>query len=139
MQIRFLALLLFAGATSVLAEESRPILRGTEGLVALPFRAHNEGQATMTCSVALAHWYSLDFGTAAAGGSVQATLWRDPASGETYVLNAKQDRMPIQALWCGLAGRSWATRASIPLPGGSDRRTTIAIDCARDGARLACH
>ena len=139
MQIRLLAILLLVGATSALAEESRPILRGTDGLVALPFRARNGGHAPMSCQAALAHWYSLDFGTAAPGESVQATLWRDPASGETYALNAKQDRMPIQALWCGVAGRSWATRASIALPSGADQRTTIQLDCAQDDASLACH
>jgi len=138
MQIRLLAILLIV-ATSALAEESRPIQRGTDGLVALTFQARNAGHAAMSCQAALAHWYSLDFGTAAPGESVQTTLWRDPASGETYALNAKQDRMPIQALWCGLAGRSWATRANVTLPSGADERRTIELDCAQDGASLACH
>jgi hypothetical protein len=135
-----LALLAAAlGAPWVSAEEAQPIVRGTEGATAIPFSAMNAGPGRIACTAAIAHWYSLDLGVAGPGETVRATLWSDPATGEVSLLNELRDRMPVQALWCGLAGRSWATRSPVPLA----RRTgeppdPIELTCAPESDRLIC-
>jgi hypothetical protein len=126
-------------AVAAAAEETEPVARGTAGLVALPFAAKNGSPSRIVCSAALAHWYSIEFGSAARDETVRATLWYDPRSGATFVLNAGEDRMPIQALWCGLDGHAWETRAVVALP----QRAGVAppplnLTCTPDGGGLAC-
>lgn len=121
------------------AEEAEPVARGATGLAALPFAAKNGSAGRIVCSAALAHWYSVEFGTAARDESVQATLWYDPRSGTTFVLSAHEDRMPIQTLWCGLAGHAWATRAAIELPQRAGTAPTpLRLTCTQAGGGLAC-
>lgn len=121
------------------AEEAEPVARGADGLVALPFAAKNVSPGRIVCSAALAHWYSVEFGTAASGESVQTTIWYDPQTGEAFVLNALEDRMPIQTLWCGFAGNAWATRAAIALPHRAGvTPSPLRLTCAPDGGGLAC-
>lgn len=128
-----------AVAAAAAAEETEPVARGAAGLVALPFAAKNGATGRIVCSAALAHWYSVEFGTAARGESVQATLWYDPRTGATFVLNALEDRMPIQALWCGLAGRAWATRSVVALPQRAGAAPLpLRLTCMPGGGVLAC-
>jgi hypothetical protein len=128
-----------AVAGAVAAEEAQPVARGAAGLVALPFAVKNGALGPIVCSAALAHWYSIEFGKAASGESVLATLWYDPRSGATFVLNALEDRMPIQALWCGFAEHAWATRAVVALPQrASAAPPPLRFTCAPDGGGLAC-
>lgn len=121
------------------AEESRPIQSGTVGQIAVPFTATNAGPKRIACSAAVAHWYSVDLGEAAAGETVAATLWFDPKTGEISILNASENRMPVQSLWCGIAGRSWETRSAVALarkagpPPGPMR-----LVCSPEGEQLAC-
>jgi hypothetical protein len=123
----------------VAAEEVEPVARGAAGLIALPFAAENNAPRPIACSAALAHWYSVEFGKAAHGESVQATLWYDPRSGATFVLNALKDRMPIQSLWCGFAGEAWATRALVALPQRAGAAPPpFRLTCTPDGGGLAC-
>ncbi|MGK9170198.1 hypothetical protein KXR53_28105 [Inquilinus limosus] len=113
---------------------------GPDGLTERMFRADNRGHGRIACGAAIAHWYSVDLGQAGPGGSVSARLWFGP-DGAVYLLNDKQDRLPIETLWCGVAGRSWATRSMIDLPrhaGPVAAATPIAVDCAPAGDRLAC-
>jgi hypothetical protein len=120
-------------------ERYRPIPRGTEAAIEVSFVALNEGPGRIACSASLAHWYSLSLGEAAPGESIEATLWFDPKSGEVALLNDKQDRMAIESLWCGIAGRAWATRSAITLPrevGATP--AAIRIACAADGPKLRC-
>ena len=138
-----LAALLFAampvGAAALASEEMAAVVRGTEGLVDVPFSATNQGPGDITCAVALAHWYSLDLGRAAPGGRVEASLWFDPKDGTVALLNGLNDRMPVQELWCGVAGRSWSTRTLIDLErkaGGAP--APIRITCRPEAQRLAC-
>jgi hypothetical protein len=50
-----------------------------------------------------------------------------------------QDRMAIEALWCGIAGRAWATRSAVTLPRKAGTTPApIRIGCASDGERLRC-
>lgn len=133
----FLAVCLgFAGAH---AEDSRPILRGTAGIVSVPFTATNVTTLRIACSVSLAHWYAAELGQAEPGEVVEAKLWLDPASGETYLLNASEDRMPIETLWCGIAGRSWETRSVVPLSReAGSAPAAITLSCSQAGDRLQC-
>lgn len=124
---------------SFAAEEAAPIVRGTAGMVEVPFSAANRGPGAIVCSATLAHWYSSDLGQAAPGGRVEASLWFDPQNGTTVLLNSLRDRMPVQALWCGFAGRSWATRTSISLERKANAAPSpIRVTCAPEGERLSC-
>jgi hypothetical protein len=132
-------LLAISVAGAAAAEKAEPVARGTAALLALPFAAKNGSAGCIVCSAELAHWYSVEFGTAASSESVQATLWYDPRSGATFVLNALEDRMPIQALWCGLAGHAWATRAAIELPQRAGTAPTpLRLICTQAGGGLVC-
>jgi hypothetical protein len=135
----FLAIGMAVTSAAVAAEEAEPVARGAAGLVALPFVARNGAHGPIVCSAALAHWYSIEFGKAESGESVQATLWYDPRSGATFVLNALEDRMPIQALWCGFAGNGWVTRAVVALPQRAGAAPSpVRLICMADGGGLAC-
>ena len=128
----------WAGAAQA-AEAPEPVVRGSQGLVAIPFTAENFGSGALVCSAALAHWYSLDLGRAGPGGSVEGTLWYDRADGNLFLLNASQDRMPVQALWCGSAGQAWTTGTRVPL----ERRARsvplpIHLTCRPEADKLVC-
>jgi hypothetical protein len=126
-----------AGAAA--AEEAEPVARGAAGLVALPLAVKNGAPGRIVCSAALAHWYSVEFGTAGQGEIVEATLWYEPRSGTTFVLNTHEDRMPIQALWCGIAGHGWATRAAVELPQRAGAAPSpLRLTCTQAGGGLAC-
>ncbi len=121
------------------AEDAVSTRHGTAGMVEVPFAADNRGPGAIACSAALAHWYSLDLGEAAAGRRVEASLWYDPSDGTIVLLNSSKDRMPVQALWCGFAGRSWATRTSIGLERkASAPPSPIHVTCRAEADRLAC-
>jgi hypothetical protein len=106
---------------------------------ALAFAAENRTDGPLACGVALAHWYSSELGQAPAGGSVEAALWVNPADGTVYLLNRGGDRMPVQTLWCGVAGRSWETRSEIPLARRADAAPgAIRVVCEGGGDRVEC-
>ena len=70
---------------------------------------------------------------------MSATLWYDPKDGTIALLNASLDRMPVQALWCGLAERSWATRAVIGLERkAASLQGPIKVECRPEAGLLAC-
>ena len=111
----FLAISLVVGSGAAIAEEAMVVERGVEGLVALPFRVTNRTDKPLRCAAAIAHWYSAEIGAVAPGQRLEAQLWSKPASGEVFLLNPRQDRMPIQSLWCGYAGADVSTRQVIAL------------------------
>lgn len=110
------------------------------GLIAMPAMAathafdvtiHNKGETVLACDAAIAHWYSDKLGVVAPGESLRFTLQADFDTGTIFLRNAVGDDMPVQRLWCGLKGESWATRAEIAL----ERRAgelpkPIVLDCA---------
>lgn len=102
-------------AVPVFAEEAMVVERGVEGLVAVPFQVANRTDRSISCSAAIAHWYSAEIGVAEPGGRVEAGLWSKSATGEVFLLNDKQERMPVQRLWCGYAGADVSTRSEIGL------------------------
>ena len=91
------------------AEAPMRVVRGTAGLVAVPFVARNEASGPIACVAALAHWYSLDLGQAGPGGRIEATIWSDARTGELFLLNASADRMAVQAIACGPDGSAWTS------------------------------
>lgn len=126
--------LLFTSA----AEAAEPAARGSAGLSPLTVSVRNTGSEPIACGASVAHWYSVELGTAAAGEAVTIPLWRDPANGAVFTLNPSQDRLPIERLWCGLDGRSWATRAEIVLPRHAGPADDLALACTAEAERLAC-
>lgn len=125
-----LALLLALAPLPAIAGE-----RGSDGLEPLVFSVRNQGPAPIACVAAVAHWFALDLGAAAAGEALRIALWRDPRNGTVYALNAEGDRLPIERLWCGIAGRSWATRAELPF---ADPAAAGSIACGVVAGRLHC-
>jgi hypothetical protein len=134
-----LGIVMAAAVRAASADESVPFARGAAGLNAVPFVARNAASARIACSVALAHWYSVDLGEAGPGESVRAELWADSKTGAIFVLNRIEDHMPAQLLWCGIAGRAWATRAAIPLAHrAGERPPPIDLTCMIERDRLVC-
>lgn len=70
----------------------------------------------MACTVSLAHWYSENLGEIGPHETLPATLWHDPKTGVINLLNATNDRMPIEAIWCGIAENMSETRSRLQLP-----------------------
>lgn len=92
------------------------IIKGTEGADPVRLLVSNETSRPMICTAALAHWYSEDLGRAEPGASLDIMLWHDPETGVVNLINRTNDRMPVEAIWCGTAGDLSATRARIALP-----------------------
>jgi hypothetical protein len=128
------SLLLFALAFGLASSAAFAAKRGSAGLVEVPFGAHNAADSEISCSVALAHWYSAELGRAAPGAKISASFWRDPATGALYLLNDIGDRMAVQMTWCGCAGRSWETRSVLNIAAGK----TADLTCVSGTGRLAC-
>ncbi len=112
--------------------------RGTAGLAPLAVTAVNRTETPIACGAAVAHWFSVDLATATPGETATIALWRDPATGAVFTLNEHADRLPVERLWCGVAGRAWATRSEIALPKHAGDAADVALACTRDGERLAC-
>ncbi len=119
------------------AEEAMVVVRGTEGLTAVPFRVENRTEGPMTCGAAIAHWYSMPLGDAAPGEAVETRLWSDPATGAVFLLNPSEDRMPVLSLWCGKTGADVTTGSRILLVRrAGTAEAAIALAC-RPGADKA--
>jgi hypothetical protein len=118
------------------------------GLVAVPAGAatqsfdvtiRNTGESVLACDASIAHWYSNALGDVLPGRTLVVTLRADVVSGTVFLRNTVGDDMPVQRMWCGLKGRSWATRAEIAL----DRRIgevpePILLDCAGKTTGTSC-
>jgi hypothetical protein len=111
-----------------------------DALVAVPFHVDNRSTDPIACNAALAHWYSVEIGRAAPGGAIAVELWSERASGTIYFLNEQGQRMPVELLWCGIAGHDATTRSTVPL----ERRAGAAeppiwLVCRNAAQRLDCH
>ena len=143
---RFL-LALFAGLTPFGAfAESGPyvpysgIIRGTEGTTPVAVTIRNDTGSPITCQAALAHWYSADLGRLPTGGALPVALHHDPENGEISLLNDSADRMPVEALWCGLTESPKTARTRLTLPirrGAVPTALTFVCSVQSDGA-MAC-
>jgi hypothetical protein len=118
------------------------------GLVAVPAGAvtrsfvvsiSNTGEAVLACDSTIAHWFSNALGEIEPGETLVFTLRSNPSDGTVFLRNDVGDDMPVQRVWCGLKGKSWATRAEIPL----DRRigevpAPVTLNCASTPTGTSC-
>ncbi len=121
------------------AAENNHFGRGTEGLSIIPVTLTNSGNTPLLCSVSTAHWYSVALGDIQQGKTLHFSLWKNIRSGEVFVLNARQDQLPVQTLWCGASDNAYESRQQLALP---DRRNgvpqPIALHCAALNGRVHC-
>jgi hypothetical protein len=131
------ALLLSASAAHAVELHEVEVRTGTEGLSPVSLALTNASGEAIACSADIAHWYSVDLATAAPGAEIQIELWFDPETGTFSVLNDKRENLPVERLWCGFAGRAYATRSQIVL-----ERTTLpaerTVSCAGNAGLLSC-
>ena len=116
------------------------IENGTDGVAPVDMQLRNGADGEMVCTVSFAHWYSTDLGPVAPGAVIAATLWHDGETGTLSMLNATRDRMPVEAITCGLKDHLGATRKTVALPIRSGATPeAVARRCvqARNG-RLDC-
>ena len=116
------------------------ILSGTEGTEPVRLSVSNGTGAEMACTAALAHWFSQPLGRAAPGAALAVTLWHDPETGVLNLMNETDDRMPVEAIWCGTAGDMTATRTRIGLPHAAGAAAPALSRACRSGPdrRLRC-
>lgn len=88
------------------------IVHGTEGANPVEISVANETDTPLDCRAALAHWYSDELGRIAPGDRLTLTLWHDGETGVLNLMNATDDRMPVEAIWCA----SDTARARLDLP-----------------------
>lgn len=118
------------------------------GLVAVPAAAvtqsfdvsiSNTGETVLACDSTIAHWFSSALGEIAPGETLVFTLRADPQDGTVFLRNTAGDDMPVQRVWCGLKGKSWATRAEIPLARRSgEMPAPVTLNCASTPTGTTC-
>lgn len=134
-----LSAFIFIAAAGHAAQPAMP-QRGIQGLLPFAVGIKNSGVSPLDCQVTTAHWYSVALGLVSHGRALTAPLWKDLASGEVFILNRHQDRMPVQRFWCGIAGQSWQTRYEVSLPNRRALRPhDILLACADHGGSVQCH
>ncbi|MCB1499103.1 MAG: hypothetical protein KDK07_04825 [Bauldia sp.] len=128
-----------AGPAAAVELHPVDVRTGTEGLTPAPLTIANAADAPIVCVGELAHWYSAELGRAEPGTSTTIPLWFDPATGTYTALNDKRENMPVEALWCGIAGRAYATRAVVALARrAGDDAPPAALTCTMGDIRLLC-
>jgi hypothetical protein len=93
----------------------------------------NRSGRLITCSAQLAHWFSVELGSAAVDGTIIAGFVSDPATGTVFILNDAGERMPVETAWCGFAGNAWETRGQLNFTGADE-----ILLCEARGERLSC-
>ncbi|MBL8584487.1 MAG: hypothetical protein JNL61_19970 [Rhizobiaceae bacterium] len=127
-----------AGPAATVELHHIEVRRGTEGLTSMPLVVANTGMAPISCSAALAHWYSTVLAEIAPGTEATVPLWLDPKSGTITILNDKEENMPVEALYCGIAGRAYETRTVLVPDTPGSWTGTRKVACAADADRLRC-
>ncbi|MCP4385909.1 MAG: hypothetical protein GY798_31615 [Hyphomicrobiales bacterium] len=134
-----LLLLLAAGFAHAVELRATEVRRGTNGLDGVTLTIENRADAPIACLAELAHWYSTELAVADAGATARVDLWFDPETGTYSVLNDKAENMPVEALWSGLAGRTYETRATVALTRKvGERPPAIDLTCIAAADRLRC-
>lgn len=117
-----------------------PLERGASGLSEISVTMTNASETPIACGATLAHWYSQPIGTVQPGADLHATLWQNQSTGAVYLLNQLEDRMPVERLWCGVAGKSWQTRSEITFERRAGVRVeAIMMTCISKPHELLCH
>lgn len=123
------------------AVDLRPIdvRTGTDGLVRAVLSVSNVGTDPLSCTAQLAHWYSSELAIVGPGETARIDLWIDPDTGTVALLNDRQENMPVEALWCGIEGRAYETRAALTLDGGRTAEAAArAVRCDGASGRVVC-
>ena len=112
------------------------IIHGTEGANPVEISVSNETDTPLDCRAALAHWYSDELGRIAPGQQLTLTLWHDSKTGVLNLMNATDDRMPVEAIWCA----SDAARARLDLPMiAGEAKASLHFSCkSGDASGLSC-
>ncbi|WP_393963084.1 hypothetical protein [Roseovarius sp. S4756] len=112
------------------------IIHGTDGADQVEVSIVNETGVSIECRAALAHWYSDDLGRIMPQGQLTLTLWHDSETGVLNLMNATNDRMPIEAIWC--ATDTTRTRLDLPMTTGK-AEARLRFACVKsDGANFNC-
>lgn len=113
------------------------IIHGTEGADPVALAITNATGGALECGASLAHWYSQDLGTVAPGVSLALTLWHDSGTGVLNLMNATDDRMPVEAVWC--ATDTARTRLDLPMTTG-EAEARLHFTCRETGdAEIGCN
>lgn len=107
-----------------------------DGLVAVPVEIVNSGAAPILCQAEIAHWFASDLGRIAPGEKASLDLRFSPASGTWATMNARGEALPVERAWCGLEGRTYATRWNLVLR--RDQPQAQQLDCRGEGDSLGC-
>lgn len=127
------------GLWSRTAADTIPVAPESGRLVRVPLTITNEDAQPITCPAELAHWYSVDLGTAAAHGSLTAVLWADPLNGTLFVANTKGEEIPVLRIRCGRADAGLENQAEVPLERHAGRvPLAISLACQSVNDRLTC-
>ena len=94
----------------------------------------NRSGRPIACSAQLAHWFSVELGSATPHTSISVGLVSDPVTGTVFILNDAGDRMPVEAAWCGFKGNAWETRGQLDITKAAD----TSISCEAVAGRLSC-
>tara|TARA_B100000614_G_scaffold95750_1_gene86495 strand:+ start:505 stop:993 length:489 start_codon:yes stop_codon:yes gene_type:complete len=110
------------------------IIHGTEGANPVEISVANETDTPLDCRAALAHWYSDELGRIEPDEQLTLTLWHDGETGVLNLMNATDDRMPVEAIWC--ASDTARARLDLPMTAGKPA-ASLHFSC-KDGAGLSC-
>ncbi len=131
------ALVLSASAAHAVELHHVEARTGTDGLSPVSLSLSNAAGEAIACNADIAHWYSVELATAASGADIRIELWFDPETGTFSILNDKRENLPVERLWCGFAGRAYATRSQIVL-----ERTALpaerSVACSAAADKLVC-
>lgn len=134
-----LAILAFTPPANAVELHHVTVRTGTDGLDPVPLTVSNGSPEALSCNADFAHWYSAEIATAPSGGNADIDLWFDPKTGTYTILNDSQENLPVERLWCGFAGRAYATRAQIALDRGAQVSVApLHISCVEATGRLVC-
>ncbi|RFC68661.1 MULTISPECIES: hypothetical protein [Mesorhizobium] len=132
------ALLAFTSFASAVELHHVIVRKGTDGLSPVALTISNASNEELSCNADFAHWYSSEITSVGSGKSEQRELWFDPKTGTFTILNDKRENLPIERLWCGLAGRAYATRVQITLDPTDAAKGERTVSCNMGQAGLAC-
>lgn len=132
------AMLAFASLANAVELHHVDVRKGTDGLDMVPLTISNAGKAALSCNADFAHWYSTTLATIEPGGGAHLELWFDPKTGTFTILNDKRENLPVERLWCGLAGRAYATRTQIALGRADAAKGSRTVSCRMGQDTVVC-
>lgn len=131
--LRFVALGLLAGlASAVGAAETLD----RAALTAMPVEIVNSGPDEILCEAEIAHWFALELARIPAGQRATLDLRFHEATGAWGAMNARDEALPVERAWCGIAGRTYETRHMLTLPRANPAPQSL--DCRSGVGSLVC-